>query len=93
MSVSSEVGRISQAKSDIAQAIAEKGVTVPPRAKIDDLADLVRAIKTVDEDDVFLLAHPIGSIYRSTKPQSPSQYGGTWKQVPSMGAYAWERTA
>lgn len=93
MSVQSEVSRLAAAKADIAQAIAEKGVTVPSGARLEDMADLVRSIETVSADEVFLLAHPVGCIYRSTSGANPSAHGGTWKQVPSMGAYAWERTA
>lgn len=44
MSVSSEITRISSAKSDIIQAITAKGVTVPSSAKIDDLASLIDSI-------------------------------------------------
>lgn len=49
---------------------------------------------TPSTSTMFLAAHPVGSIYRSTKSTNPgSTYGGTWKSVPSMGAYSWERTA
>ena len=44
MSVSSQITRISSAKSDIIQAITAKGVTVPSSAKIDDLASLIDSI-------------------------------------------------
>lgn len=49
---------------------------------------------TPSTSSMFLAAHPVGSIYRSTKSTNPgSTYGGAWKSVPSMGAYSWERTA
>ena len=42
----------------------------------------------------FLAAHPVGSTYEETTGTSPaSAYGGTWKQLPSMGAFIWKRTA
>ena len=42
----------------------------------------------------FLAAHPVGSIYQTTKPGNPgSTYGGTWRELPSLGPYTWERTA
>lgn len=43
--INDELLRIEGAKSDIATAIANKGVTVPPNAKIDDMADLIDAIQ------------------------------------------------
>ena len=45
MSVQSEIARLSNAKADIASAIAEKGVEVPADAMLDDMADLIRAIE------------------------------------------------
>ena len=46
------------------------------------------------EAEGFLAAHPVGSICSNTTGVNPgSQFGGTWKSVPSMGAYKWERTA
>lgn len=42
----------------------------------------------------FLAAHPVGSIYMTTKPGDPgSTYGGTWRELPSLGPHTWERTA
>ncbi|KAA8829350.1 hypothetical protein [Bifidobacterium tissieri] len=43
--------------------------------------------------EVFLLAHPVGSLYYTTKPDDPgSVYGGTWEQQSSLGPYVWLRT-
>lgn len=48
----------------------------------------------VSDETIFLAAHPVGSIYMSTKPGDPgSTYGGTWRELPSLGPYTWERTA
>lgn len=48
MSISSEISRISNAKDAIAQAIEDKGVSVPSGTKIDDMDDLIRSIGVVD---------------------------------------------
>ena len=45
MSVQSEIERLSNAKADIASAIAEKGIEVPVGTTIDEMADLIRLIK------------------------------------------------
>ena len=45
MSVQSEIARLSNAKADIASAIAEKGIEVPVGTMIDEMADLIRLIK------------------------------------------------
>lgn len=40
----------------------------------------------------FLSAHPIGSVFETSQPDDPaSSYGGTWKRVPSLGAFRWRR--
>lgn len=93
MSIASEVERLRQAKTTLESALRSKGVQVPYRSTIDALAMLVNDIPVMTGEEAFLAAHPVGSIYRSTREQSPSQHGGTWKQVPSLGAFAWERTA
>ena len=42
----------------------------------------------------FLAAHPVGAIYHTTKSDNPSTvYGGTWKALPSVEGFKWERTA
>ena len=42
----------------------------------------------------FLAAHPVGSVFESTSAVSPAgSYGGTWRRVPSLGPFRWERTA
>ena len=46
MSIQSEITRIASAKSDIADAIEYKGVTVPGGSKIDDMAALIRQIRS-----------------------------------------------
>lgn len=40
----------------------------------------------------FLGAHPVGCVYEETAGESPDvTYGGTWRQLPSLGCYKWER--
>ena len=46
MSISSEITRISNAKTAIAQSITNKGVTVPSGTKIDGIAALIDSIQT-----------------------------------------------
>ena len=46
MSISSEITRISNAKTQIAESIANKGVTVPSGTKIDGMATLIDSIQT-----------------------------------------------
>ena len=50
MSIASEITRIQGAKSDIADAIEAKGVTVPSSTKIDGMAALIGQIDEVRED-------------------------------------------
>ena len=39
----------------------------------------------------FLAAHPVGT-YLETNGYDPSDYGGEWQMVPSIGPYTWLRT-
>lgn len=39
----------------------------------------------------FLAAHPVGT-YIETNVYDPSDYGGEWQMVPSVGPYTWLRT-
>lgn len=48
----------------------------------------------VSDETIFLAAHPVGSIYMTTKPGDPGAiYGGTWRELPSLGPHTWERTS
>lgn len=47
-------------------------------------------------EDVFLAAHPVGSLYwaAADAPSPEEAYGGTWVERPSLlGGRLWERTA
>ena len=39
----------------------------------------------------FIAAHPVGTYLENTG-YDPSQYGGTWERVPSLGPHTWLRT-
>ena len=54
MSINSEIARLQTAKSGIASAIAEKGVTVPDGTKLDGMPALIGGIQT-DIADVFYI--------------------------------------
>lgn len=44
--------------------------------------------------EVFLAAHPVGSLYAETTGANPGQtYGGTWSMQPSVDGYLWKREA
>lgn len=43
---------------------------------------------------VFLAAHPVGSLYMETRGVSPAgAYGGVWEMRDSQNGFIWERTA
>lgn len=43
---------------------------------------------------VFLAAHPVGSLYMETRGVNPAgAYGGTWEMRDSQNGFIWERTA
>lgn len=42
---------------------------------------------------MFLAAHPVGSVFESTSATSPgTTYGGTWVYCPGFEFYRWRRT-
>lgn len=60
----------------------------------DGSEDVTVTLQGDSQAEGFLAAHPVGSVCSNTTGVNPgSQFGGTWKSVPSMGAYKWERTA
>lgn len=43
---------------------------------------------------VFLAAHPVGSLHMETRGVNPGgAYGGTWEMRDSINGFLWERTA
>lgn len=76
-----------------ARTITLKGA-VTGSAKFDGSADVAITCEGQGAAASFLAAHPVGSLYESTSAVSPAgAYGGTWKRVPGLGAFRWERTA
>lgn len=65
MSITAELTRISQAKSDIIQAIADKGVSVPSGSKLDDFPALISSISGGGEFDITNIVPivPVSKIY------------------------------
>lgn len=49
---------------------------------------------TPDYSEVFLAAHPVGSLYRTTSDKDPAErWGGTWRMADSVDGFTWERLA
>ncbi len=51
-------------------------------------------VSVYSTNTAFLAAHPVGSFYEENTGKNPgTTYGGTWKNVPTIGAFTWQRTA
>ena len=80
-------------KLNVGAAVIVKGTLVAtPEAK---QPFEIQAEEVVVEGDSaaagFLAAHPVGT-YIETNGYDPSDYGGEWHMVPSIGPYTWLRT-
>lgn len=76
MSIKSQVERIADAKSAIAQAIEAYGIDVPSTALLDDMPDLIGNIRAAVLDSLY----PVGSSCITTENVNPgAQLGGTWE--------------
>lgn len=63
-------------------------------ASFDGSQDIVITTTGDSEAASFLAAHPVGCIYESSSSDNPNTvYGGTWKALPSVAGFIWERTA
>ena len=87
MSISSEITRISNAKTAIAESIANKGVTVPSGTKIDGMATLIDSIPTGggsgDTSETRVLNEQ-PAIYRNTFVEAQIQFvsnGQTFSRI------------
>ncbi|MGN0076340.1 MAG: hypothetical protein ACI38Z_05130 [Parafannyhessea sp.] len=66
---------------------------VVTEAAAHEIVEQLRALITGAPAAGFLAAHPQHSIYMETTGVNPgSRYGGTWRALPSIGPFAWERT-
>lgn len=99
MSISSEIRRISNAKTAIAESIANKGVTVPGGTKIDGMATLIDSIPetngmpidvpTAAEMESILsnaTAQTIGIIYKYTGTTTDKYINGNLYTVEQSGS-------
>jgi hypothetical protein len=75
MSISTEIARLQQAKSDLATSIANKGVTVPAATTIDGYAALVDQIQTGGGDIIGVLDPTKLETAGITVIQGDSNYG------------------
>ncbi len=107
LSVSYEVGSAQSSPSRIegassgggASYAAGSGVSIVGRVISADVssADIERVERSVSSlsaefrREAFLHAHPVGCVYETTAKGDPSEMGGKWKSLPSMGGYKWER--
>lgn len=77
--ISEQISRIETAKTDISNAVAAKGVTIPADTPIDEYASYIAQIDTgIKVNDIYR----VGTIYMSTSPTSPGLlFGGGWEQL------------
>ena len=96
MSISSEITRISNAKTAIAESIANKGVTVPSGTKIDGMAALIDSIQTGggggDTSETWVLNEYVDTSTKQTFVCSFESNGRTFsklvigdRKVPGFG--------
>ena len=80
----------SAAKLEAKRAVSISGA-VNGSAMWDGSGDLSIVVAGDSEAAGFLAAHPVGT-FIETNGYNPSQYGGEWQMVPSLGPYTWLRT-
>lgn len=80
----------SAAKLAKARAVTISGA-VNGSATWDGSGDLSITVEGDSAAAGFLAAHPVGT-YLETSGYDPSDYGGEWSMVPSVGPYTWLRT-
>lgn len=85
MSISSEITRISNAKTAIAQSITNKGVTVPSGTKIDGMAALIDSIQTGggggDTSETWVLNEHVDTSTKQTFETSFVSNGRTFSKL------------
>ena len=80
MSVQSEITRLTTAKSDIATAITNKGVTVPSGTKLDGMAALIGNIESGGSGGA--LSVETGTLTSTKKMSAPGLYNYTFDLSP-----------
>ena len=80
MSVQSEITRLTTAKSDIATAITNKGVTVPSGTKLDGMAALIGNIESGGSGGA--LSVETGTLTSTKKMSAPGAYDYTFDISP-----------
>lgn len=64
---------------------------------VESLARAVARLKTMigtgtpDDKTLFLAAHPVGSLYWTTKGNPAADYGGEWRLQSSLEGNVWLR--
>ena len=78
MSIKSQVERIADAKTAIAQAIEAYGIDVPTAALLDDMPDLIGNIRAAVIDSLY----EVGDICITIENVNPgTKLGGTWEWI------------
>lgn len=89
-SADSATEAVSAAKLKTARKVAISGA-VNGSATWDGSGDLSIVVAGDSAAAGFLAAHPVGT-FIETSGYDPSDYGGEWQMVPSIGPYTWLRT-
>ena len=63
MSISSEIARLQEAKSNIITAITQKGVAVPDNVLLDDMGELINAIRVASVPAIGFFTDAMGRLW------------------------------
>ena len=88
MAISNQIARLMQAKANIAKAIENKGVTVPPEAKLDEYPDFIdqisggcapmieKDVNFYDYDGTLIASYTIEEAHNLTSLPTPPEHDG-----------------
>jgi len=88
MAISNQIARLMQAKANIAEAIENKGVTVPPEAKLDEYPDFIdqisggcapmieKDVNFYDYDGTLIASYTIEEAHNLTSLPTPPEHDG-----------------